>query len=180
LNHLFLGSVAFGVTLLLASFLLGGKDVDHGAGGGHGHGDSAPGFGWMPLSSLRFWVFMFTFGGGAGLALSALDSSETVAGIGALAVGWLSGAIAVTVIRKVSSSSSSSLVQGAELVGMTGTLVLPVGTNKPGKVRVDIKGRTEDFVANLHDAGAELVTGTAVVVVAEGDLGSLLVTKHEL
>ena len=179
MNHLFLGSVAFGVTLLLATFLLGGKDVDHG-GGGHGHGDSAPSFGWMPFASLRFWVFMFTFGGAAGLALTALDSSEPVAGIGALVVGWLSGAIAVTVIRKVTSSSSSSLVQGAELVGMTGTLVLPVGTNKPGKVRVDIKGRTEDFVANLHDAGAELVTGTHVVVVAEGDSGSLLVTKHEL
>jgi membrane protein implicated in regulation of membrane protease activity len=177
MNHLFLGSVAFGVTLLLASFLLGGKDTDH---GGHGHGDSAPGFGWAPFSSLRFWVFMFTFGGGAGLALTALDSSETVASIGALAIGWLSGAIAVTIIRKVSSSSSSSLVQEAELVGMTGTLVLPVGPNKAGKVRVDIKGRTEDFVANLHDAGVELVTGTHVVVVAEGDQGSLLVTKHEL
>ena len=181
MNHLFLGAVAFGVTLLVASFLLGGKDTDH---GGHGHGDSAPGFGWAPFSSLRFWVFLFTFGGGAGLALSALDSSELVSGVGALAVGWLSGAIAVTVIRKITSSSSSSLVMGKELVGMTGTLVLPVGNDKPGKVRVDVKGRTEDFVANLykagHDAGAELVTGTHVVVVAEGDLGSLLVTKHEL
>lgn len=183
MNHLFLGAVAFGVTLLVASFLLGGKDIDHG-GGGHDHGDSAPGFGWTPFSSLRFWVFLFTFGGGAGLALTALDSSQTVAGIGALAVGWLSGAIAVTVVRKISSSSSSSLVMGKELVGMTGTLVLPVGTDKPGKVRVDIKGRTEDFVATLyqatHDTAGELATGTQVVIVAEGDLGSLLVTKHEL
>lgn len=181
MNHLFLGAVAFGVTLLVASFLLGGKDTDH---GGHSHGDSAPGFGWAPFSSLRFWVFLFTFGGAAGLALTALDSSQTVAGIGALAVGWLSGAIAVTVIRKISASSSSSLVMGTEIVGMTGTLVLPVGNDKPGKVRVDIKGRTEDFVASLykagHDVGPELVTGTHVVIVAEGDRGSLLVTKHEL
>jgi membrane protein implicated in regulation of membrane protease activity len=177
LNHVYLGAVAFGVTLLLASFVLGGKDTDH---GGHGHADSAPGFGWAPFSSLRFWVFLLTFGGGAGLALDALESSEVVAGVGALAVGWVSGAIAVTVIRKITASSSSSLVSGSELVGMTGTLVLPVGNSKPGKVRVDIKGRTEDFVANLHDPGNELVTGTHVVVVAEGDLGSLLVTKHEL
>ena len=177
MNHVFLGAVAFGVTLLLASFVLGGKDIDH---GGHGHGDSAPGFGWAPFSSLRFWVFFFTFGGGVGLALTGLDSSELVATVGATAVGWLSGAIAVTVIRKISASSSSSLVDLKDLVGMAGTLVLPVGNNKPGKVRVDIKGRSEDFVANLHDAGAELVTGTQVVVVAEGDRGSLLVTKHEL
>ena len=97
MNHLFLGAVAFGVTLLVASFLLGGKDTDHG-GGGTVTAIARPGFGWAPFSSLRFWVFMFTFGGGAGLALDALGSSETVAAsIGAVAVGWLSGAIAVTV-----------------------------------------------------------------------------------
>ncbi|HET9988783.1 MAG TPA: hypothetical protein VFQ65_09685, partial [Kofleriaceae bacterium] len=83
MNHLFLGAVAFGVTLLVASFLLGGKDTDHGGGGGHAHGDSAPGFGWAPFSSLRFWVFLFTFGGGAGLALEALGSSQLEASLGA-------------------------------------------------------------------------------------------------
>jgi hypothetical protein len=178
LNHLFLGSVAFGVTLLLASFFLGGKDTDH---GGHGHGDSAPGFGWAPFSSLRFWVFMFTFGGGAGLALDALGSSELVAGLGALGVGWLSGAIGVTVVRKVSAASQSSHVFGSELIGATGTLVLPVGKDKPGKVRVDVKGRQEDFVANLIDeAAAELPTGTQVLIIAEGERGTLLVNKSEL
>jgi len=177
-NHLFLGAVAFGVTLLVASFLLGGKDTDHG-GGGH-HGDSAPGFGWAPFSSLRFWVFLFTFGGGAGLALDALGSSQLEASLGALGVGWASGAIAVTVVRKLTASSQSSDVHANELIGATGMLVLPVGKNKPGKVRVDIKGRQEDFVANLIEEGAELPTGTQVLIVAEGEHGTLLVGKTEL
>jgi membrane protein implicated in regulation of membrane protease activity len=178
-NHLFLGAVAFGVTLLVASFLLGGKDTGHG-GGGHGHGDSAPGFGWAPFSSLRFWVFLFTFGGGAGLALDALGSSQLEASIGAGIAGWLSGALAVTVVRKLSASSESSDVHGAELVGATGTLVLPVGTDKPGKVRIDVKGRQVDFVANLIEPGVELPTGSQVLIVAEGELGTLLVGKTEL
>ena len=178
MNHLFLGAVAFGVTLLVASFLLGGKDTDHG-GGGH-HGDSAPGFGWAPFSSLRFWVFMMSFGGGAGLALDALGSSQLEASIGAVVVGWLSGAIAVTVVRKLTASSESSHVDAKELVGATGVLMLPVGTTKPGKVRVDIKGRQVDFVASLIEEGAELPTGTPVLIVAEGERGTLLVGKTEL
>jgi len=177
-NHLFLGAVAFGVTLLVASFLLGGKDTDHGSGGHHG--DSAPGFGWAPFTSLRFWVFLFTFGGGAGLALEALGSSQLEASLGALATGWVSGALAVTIVRKLSTSSESSEVHSNELIGATGTLVLPVGTDKPGKVRIDVKGRQVDFVANLIEPGPELATGSQVLIVAEGERGTLLVGKTEL
>jgi membrane protein implicated in regulation of membrane protease activity len=173
-NHLYLFAVAAGVTLLVASLLLGGKDTDHG-----GHGGEAS-LGWAPFASLRFWVFFLAFGGGAGLALDALESNEVTAAVGAGVVGWAAGAVAVAVIRMVSKQSASSEVGGAELVGTTGTLVLPVGPGRPGKVRVDVKGRTEDFVANIVDDGEELPTGTAVLVVAEGERGSLLVAKGEM
>ena len=46
LQNLYLGAVAFGVTLLVASFLLGGKDTDHGDGG---HADM--GLAWAPFGS---------------------------------------------------------------------------------------------------------------------------------
>lgn len=179
MNHVYLGAVAFGVTLLLASILLGGKDTDH---GGHSHDAEAAGFGWAPVGSLRFWVFLFAFGGGAGLALQALGSSATVAAVGAGVIGWASGAIAVAIVRSLGKHSVSSEVKATELVGTSGTLTLPVGPGKPGKVRVEIKGRAEDYVANLvedEDAG-ELPTGTPVLVVAEGERGSLLVAKAEM
>jgi membrane protein implicated in regulation of membrane protease activity len=179
LNHVYLGAVAFGVTLLLASLVLGGKDTGHG-GGGHAHDSSDFGLGWAPVTSLRFWVFLFTFGGGAGLALGALGSSAAVAAGGAIGIGWASGAAAVAIVRSLTRHSVSSELRGAELVGATGTLVLPVGPGKPGKVRVDAKGRTEDYVANVVDDAGELPSGTAVLIVAEGDRGSLLVTKGEL
>ena len=176
MNHVYLGAVAFGVTLLTASFVLGSKDTDH---GGHAH-DGDAGFGWAPIASLRFWVFLLTFGGGAGLALEGLGSSQAVAAAGALGIGWAAGAIAVTVIRSLTRHSVSSELSAADLIGITGTLVLPVGPGKPGKVRVDIKGRTEDYVANIVDDGLELPSGTPVLIVAEAAQGTLLVAKGEM
>lgn len=179
MNHVYLGAVAFGVTLLFASLLMGGKDTDHGDGG-HGHDSGDLGLGWAPVTSLRFWVFLLTFGGGAGLALTGLGSSAAVAAGGALGIGWASGAIAVAIVRNLTKHSVSSELRVADLVGETGTLVLPVGPGKPGKVRIDAKGRIEDYVANIVDEGGELPSGTAVLIVAEGALGSLLVAKGEM
>jgi hypothetical protein len=174
LSHIYLAAVAFGITLLVASlFFHGGKDTPH------GH-DSAAGLGWAPVTSLRFWVFFFAFGGGAGLALTSLHSSETEAAIGAVGVGWTSGALAVAVVRALTKRSVSSAIAAKELVGVTGTLMLPAGPGKPGKVRIELSGRTEDYVATVVDDGGDLPSGTPVLIVAEGDRGSLLVTKHEM
>lgn len=177
MNHIFEAAVAFGVTLLVASLVIGGKDTDH---GGHGHHDTAASWGWAPIASLRFWVFLLAFGGGAGLALDALGSSELVAIGGAVGIGWASGALAVAIIRGLGKSTASSDIGARELVGTTGKLLLPVGPGKPGRVRVEVKGRAEDFIANIVDDGGDLPTGANVLIVAEGERGSLLVAKHEM
>jgi len=173
-NQIYLGAVAFGITLLVASLVLGGKDTDHG-GGHHASDAAAPGFGWAPLASVRFWIFLLAFGGGAGLALTALGEGPAISATGAGALGWVAGVLAVGFIRSLSKNSASSEVHGDELIGATGHLVLPAGPDKPGKVRVDIKGRTEDFVAHLSTG--ELPTGSPVLIVAEGELGSLIVER---
>jgi len=177
LTTIYLAAIGFGATLLLASLLLGGKDMDGDAGD---LGDLGLGLAWAPITSLRFWVFFLAFGGGAGYALTRLGSSALVAGLGAVGVGWAAGAIAAFVVHKIGKHSVSSEVEGAELVGATGTLLLPVGPDRPGKVRVDVKGRSEDFVANLVEDGVELPSGAPVLIVAEGERGSLLVAKAEM
>jgi membrane protein implicated in regulation of membrane protease activity len=176
LSHLYLGAVAFGATLLVASLVLGGKDADH---AGHGHETGDAGLGWAPVTSLRFWVFLFAFGGGAGAVLEALGSSAAIAGAGAIGVGWAAGALAVWAIRALTRHSVSSELRAAELVGATGTLVLPIGPGRPGKVRLDVKGRTEDFIVTLIDPG-ELPSGATVLIVGEGERGTLLVAKTDL
>lgn len=174
MTTLYLAAVAFGVTLLLASLVLGGKDTDHGGGA-----ETDIGLAWAPIGSLRFWVFFLAFGGGAGYALTQLHSSQLLAAVGALGIGWLAGALSVVLVRMISKNSISSGVDGKELVGTTGVLLLPAGKDRPGKVRIELFGKAEDFVATLVDEG-ELPTGSPVLVVAEGEHGSLLVAKVEM
>ena len=98
----------------------------------------------------------------------------------------------ITTRRKTPSPSDSVVTSGCSasvtwtmrrscgLIGSTGTLLLPASPTTPGKVRVEIKGRAEDFVANVVEDGGNLPTGTTVLIVAEGERGSLLVAKHEM
>ncbi len=174
MTTIYLAAVAFGVTLLVASLILGGKDTDHGSA------DADVGLAWAPVGSMRFWVFLLAFGGGAGYALTQLGSGTVVSAVGALVIGWASGTVAVVVVRKVTKSSVSSGVETDDLIGATGTLLLPVGKDRPGKVRVELKGKAEDFVATVVEDGIELPTGAQVLVVAEGEHGSLLVAKAEM
>ena len=178
MSHIYLAAVVFGAVLLVASFVVGSKDVDH--GGGHAHDDGAPGLAWLPIASLRFWVFLFAFGGATGWVLERLEDNVALAAGGAIGVGWISGALAVAIIRALTKRSVSSEVGARELVGATGQLVLPAGPGKPGKVRIDVKGRTEDFVAHVVEDSPDLATGTHVLIVAEGDPGALLVAKHDV
>jgi hypothetical protein len=179
MSHIYLGAVVFGAILLVASLVLGSKDVDHG-GDGHAHDNGAAAMAWLPLTSLRFWIFLLAFGGAVGWTLERVGESVEVAAGGAIGVGWISGALAVAIIRSLTKRSVSSAVAASELVGSTGQLVLPAGPGKPGKVRLDVKGRAEDFVAHVVEDCGDLVTGTHVLIVAEGDPGALLVTKHEV
>lgn len=175
MTTVYLAAVAFGATLLLASLLLGGKDTD-----GGGDADADVGLAWAPVGSLRFWVFVLAFGGGAGYALTKLGSAPIAAAVGACVIGWVAGTVAVVVVKKVTKASVSTSVESADLIGATGTLLLPVGKDRPGKVRVELKGKAEDYVATIVDEGAELPSGAQVLVVAEGEHGSLLVAKAEM
>jgi len=183
----YLIATAFGGTLLTASMVLGGKDTDHGGGDGHadhgGHsGDKsvadAAAFAWLPASSLRFWTFFLIFGGGVGTALTLLGSpaSAVMVMIAALVVGWGSGAGAVTAVRMLSAKAGDSSTSPAELVGATGQLLLGAGPGEPGKVRLDVKGRIQDFVAVSDEA---LPTGERVMVVSSQPDGRLVVTKND-
>lgn len=174
MTTVYLLAIAFGFTLLIGSMLLGGKDTDHGGAGGDA------GLAWAPIGSMRFWVFFLAFGGAAGHALTRLHAGSLVAALGALGIGWAAGAVAAFTVRKIGKATGTSGVEGKELVGSTGRLLLPAGKDRPGKVRVEVFGKAEDFIATLVDDGVDLPSGTPVLVVAEGERGTLLVTKAEV
>jgi hypothetical protein len=182
----YLIAAAFGGTLLTASMVLGGKDTDSDSGGadghdghdGHGGVEAGDAFAWLPASSLRFWTFLLTFGGAVGTALTLLGSpaSAVLVLVASVAVGWASGAGAVTAVRMLSAKGGDSATAPAELVGATGQLLLGAGPEEPGKVRIDVKGRVQDFVAESDEA---LPTGARVLVVSSQPDGRLVVTKHD-
>jgi hypothetical protein len=181
----YLIAVAFGGTLLTASLVMGGKDADAGHGdgdagdGGHdgdGHGGA---FDWLPLTSLRFWTFFFTFGGAVGTALTLLGSpaSALIVAGAAVGVGAASGIGSVAAVKALAAGSADSSTSPAELVGTTGHLLLGAGPSEPGKVRVEVKGRVQDFIATSDEP---LPTGARVLIVSSQADGRLVVTKNEI
>ena len=191
----YLISVAFGGTLLGASLLLGGK-VDKpaleagGHGGAHGDGhdhvhdhhdvDAADAMAWLPLTSIRFWTFFFAFFGAVGTALvltGALTSAVITAALAA-GVGYASGVGAVTAVRLAGARSANSATSAGDLTGATGTLLLGAGSIEPGKVRVEVKGRSQDLIAVI-DGGEPLATGAKVMIISVSSDGRAVVTRHD-
>jgi len=176
----YLIALAFGGTLLGASIVVGSKDTDGSQGSDHheSHGTAGDALSWLPASSLRFWTFLLTFGGAIGTILTLLGSpaSPVIVLCAALGVGWASGAGAVAAVRLLAAKSGDSSLSSGELVGTTGRLLLGAGPSEPGKVRIDIKGRIQDFVAISDE---ELPTGASVLVVATQPDGGVVVTKAD-
>ncbi|MBK9032707.1 MAG: hypothetical protein IPL61_15785 [Myxococcales bacterium] len=176
---IYLIALGFGGTLLLASMLLGGQDAsaDHGDGG-EVHTEAAEGGEaiWTVARSVRFWTFLFAFGGAVGAVLTGLDAAGTVAtAVIAGLAGVAAGTVATTVMRAVS-GAASSMVEAAELTGVSGVVVVAIERGQLGKVRVEAKGRAVDLLAATDDAAA-LPTGTEILVIGGGDDGRVQVTR---
>lgn len=176
---IYLLALGFGGTLLILSMALGGhhSGADH-DGGGDGHTAPADGGGaiWAVARSVRFWIFLFAFGGAVGAALTGLDAAGRlpVAAVAAV-VGLAAGGVATTVMRAVSGAASST-VDAAELAGATGVVTVAIAPGQVGKIRVEAKGRALDVLAAADDAVA-LPAGTEILVIGGGDDGTVQVTR---
>ena len=172
----YLIAVGFGGTLLLATLVLGG-DGHHGTDAHHAlsaHDFNA----WLPIGSLRFWTFFLGFGGGVG-AILTYQGVAAAAVIGALAVviGWVTGVVAVAVIRALRGTSVDSTVGEPDLIGASGTVVVGIPAGGIGKVRFQAKGRSFDLVAE-GEYSAAVPTGAPVIVVGHGEDGRVLVSTE--
>jgi membrane protein implicated in regulation of membrane protease activity len=183
---IYLGALAFGGTLLLASLVLGQKDAD---GGDSVDGDPDPagvdpgapvgvgGIDWLPVTSLRFWTFFLAFGGATGSALTQLtELGAGPVGGASFAVGWLSGLGMVEAMRTLRRGSVGSEVSTRDLRGEVAEVLIPVARGEVGKVRVVAKGRIHDFIAETDDDGG-YVAGDKVMILGEGAEGRVQVTR---
>jgi membrane protein implicated in regulation of membrane protease activity len=181
----YLISLIVGGVLVAMSVLAGADHADHALGdaGGNGNGDAGHDgvldavFSWFPIASIRFWTFFAAFFGLTGTAMTVLDVAGKVPiAIAAVAVGYASGLVLTRVIRRMQRTTSDSSLGEADLVGATARVLLPVSASRPGKVRVHMKDRSVDFMAQAHEA-AEIAAGENVLVVAAPREGHVVVAR---
>jgi membrane protein implicated in regulation of membrane protease activity len=116
----------------------------------HGKGGGGAGFGlaWLPLTSMRFWVFFLTFFGASGALLQGAGLAEPTLAAGlALGFGYLVGVSAVNMMRQARRMSSSTLVEHGELVGKIAKVVVPIEGGRAGKIVVQTRTGEEEFIA---------------------------------
>lgn len=163
-------ALVLGSILLGASFLLGGDhdadgevdaDVDHDvdahadldghADAGHeAHGDLGGFFG--VLGSMRFWTFFAAFFGLTGVVLDGFDLAAEMVSMGlSIGVGFVTGWLAVTLIRRLSATDTGVAAGVSDYVGKSGEMLIATGPGRLGKIRIELKGTTVDVLALTED-----------------------------
>lgn len=156
-------ALVLGAILLGASFLMGGDDhdadhdahIDHDLDGhtdaGHdAQGDLGGFFG--VLGSMRFWTFFAAFFGLTGVVLDGFDLSAEFVALGlSVGVGFATGFVAVSLIRRLSSTDTGVAAGVADYVGKTGELLIGTAPGRIGKIRIELKGTTVDVLAMTED-----------------------------
>lgn len=127
-------------------------DGDH-AHADHGHGDG----GFLPIFlSLRFWTFTLLAFGLSGSLIHYLDLANSGVALAiALALGLGAGLTASLTFRVLSKSEANSGATDRDAVGTVGKVLLPFGKGARGKIRIELKGQTVDFVATTDDEAIE-------------------------
>ena len=167
---LYAGALLAGLAAV-AIQLFAGHDADHGGldhGADHdGNGDGDAGDVWSVLASVRFWAFgLLAFGlVGTLTAVFHLAGPALTAAV-STAAGIASGVFAVTAIRRLTRRTASSHATRGDLVGKLGKVVVPVGAEWRGKVRIEVKGALIDVPARATEA-----IGVGEVVLVEEDEG---------
>ena len=121
---------------------------------------------WLPFMSVRFWTFGSTFFGAFGTlgTLLGLGSPVTVL-VGSVAVGSITGSVASTAIRHLKKNALDSSIRPDELTGVTATVLLPITSERDGKVRIEVRGYSMDMRAGV--LGHEPIPEDAEVLVVE-------------
>ncbi len=189
----YLISAIVGGVLVTISIVAGGHGHDAGGHGGdldeHGvaHGDADAAHGglldalssWLPFGSLRFWTFFVAFFGLTGTAMTVLATAGPVAiAVAATAVGYASGILLARTIRGLQRSSGDSSVAEADLVGATAQVLLPIAPGRTGKVRLHVKDRSVDLLAETEESPV-IAAGEQVLVIAAPGEGHVVVARIE-
>jgi membrane protein implicated in regulation of membrane protease activity len=99
------------------------------------------------LKSVKFWTFSSCFFGLTGVVLSGLNLPPLLVLLLAVGMGLICGTAIAATLRLLYRRQVDSLARTTDLVGLTGTVELPFDPDSRGKVRLQVKGTTIDFIA---------------------------------
>jgi len=150
-----------------------------GHAGGLAAGAAGAAAAWLPVGSLRFWVFFVAFFGLTGTLFTLLGLATVPVTLGVAALmGWLAGASVTWVVRRLRRSSVTSALETKDWNGAQGRVLLPFERGGIGKVRLELRGRTIDAVA-VTDDELRLDPGEDVLVYGVRDDGVVEVTHGQ-
>lgn len=132
------------------------------------------------FTSLKFWTFGGCFFGLTGLVLSnlAIALHPMTIAIAAVAMGLVCGSFVSGILQALRYRRVDSLVRTQDLVGLIGTVEIPLKAGERGKVRLQVKGNLVDMIA-YTDAPQELQQGQPVLVVSMDDNRLWVVATRE-
>jgi hypothetical protein len=120
---------------------------------------------WLPVLSLRFWIFFAAFFGLTGTILHLLNQTswQTTLGI-SVGFGVGSGWLVSTLVRKLRSAKvDSNIDPQRDYVGSLGEVILAIEPGDPGLVRLRVKGVDVDVTA-ITEGAATVERGAHVKV----------------
>lgn len=160
----------------LVALIVGGVLVLLSAIGGHGghelalehdahveidHGPDL----WLPFLSLRFWTYGLAAFGLTGVLMVTLAALAPGGALPwSIGAGILVGTMVSAITRWAMKSESGSSAKGEDFLGKTGRVMVPIGANLPGKVRMQVKGDWVEMLA-LTEGGEDIQSDEEVVVV---------------
>jgi hypothetical protein len=106
-----------------------------------------------PLTSFKFYTFALAFFGLTGVVFSMLGLWANPTGVFALSLvmGLVSGLGVAFALHRVNVGSGGGGVTERDYVGASGKIVLPLRSGKRGKIKMRIKGRTIEMLAESAD-----------------------------
>lgn len=186
---LYIAAAIFGGTFVLAS-MAGGLDVDAdidldfdadldfdldtdfdadiGAAG-------AAGDFFGSLVSFRSGVFFSAFFGLAGIVFSLFNYTEPVPLVTGLGLGLVAAVMSARVFAWMKKHGASSQITNSDLQGTRASVTVPLGTDRKGRIKVELEGETTFMVALPHSGKQERFDVGETVVVVEIENGTALV-----
>lgn len=134
---------------------------------------------WLPFTSLRFWVFFLSFFGLTGTVLSLLElATPVVTLLSAAGLGLSSGFAAAFIVRRLGRSVVGTVADAPAHRGREGIVLLPVGQQSCGKVRIAIDGSETDLRARSAEE-PEIPVGARVLLIDITEGEALVVRAPE-